>query len=59
MLENALFAPPAIGTLDNPQDMYLARGGDLTDTRPDINETEMIRWVPLDGAVRMIDRGEI
>ncbi|GGL11139.1 NUDIX domain-containing protein [Nocardia jinanensis] len=50
---------PAIGTLDHPQDIYLAHGADLTDTRPDINETEMIRWVALDEAMRMIDRGEI
>ncbi|MFD3459700.1 NUDIX hydrolase [Nocardia fluminea] len=50
---------PAIGTLDQPQEVYLARGADLTDTPPDINEAEAIRWVPLDEAVVMIDRGEI
>ncbi len=50
---------PAIGTLDQPQEVYLARGADLTDTHPDINEAEAIRWVPLDEAVQMIDRGEI
>ncbi|MEV0363087.1 NUDIX hydrolase [Nocardia fusca] len=50
---------PAIGTLDHPPDIYLAHGADLTDTRPDINEAEMIRWVPLDEAMRMIDPGEI
>ncbi|AHH21447.1 putative hydrolase, NUDIX family [Nocardia nova SH22a] len=50
---------PAIGTLDHPQEVYLARGADLTDTRPDVNEAETIRWVPLDDAVRMIERGEI
>lgn len=43
----------------DPQDIYLAHGADLTDTGPDINEAEMIRWVALDEAVRMIDRGEI
>src|SRR5690606_15263291 len=41
-----------------PQDIYLAHGADLTDTRPDINEAGMIRWVPLE-AMRMVDRGEI
>ncbi|WP_206045678.1 hypothetical protein [Nocardia mangyaensis] len=50
---------PAIGTLDQPQEVYLARGADLTDTRPDINAAEAIRWVPHDEAVQMIDRGEI
>ncbi|MFI9533025.1 hypothetical protein ACIG56_07260 [Nocardia fusca] len=43
----------------DPQDIYLAHGADLTATGPDINEAEMIRWVALDEAVRMIDRGEI
>jgi hypothetical protein len=50
---------PAIGTLCHPQDIYLTHGADLTDTRPDINEAEMIRWAPLDEAMRMIDRSEI
>lgn len=50
---------PAVGTLDHPQEVYLSRGADLTDTRPDINEAETIRWVPLDEAMQMIDRGEI
>ncbi|MFB8004906.1 NUDIX domain-containing protein [Nocardia sp. NPDC056000] len=50
---------PAIGTLDHPQEVYLARGADLTNTTPDINEAEDIRWIGLDEAVTMIDRGEI
>ncbi|WP_063060890.1 hypothetical protein [Nocardia sienata] len=43
----------------DPQDIYLAHGADLTDTGPDINEAEMIRWISLDESVRRIDRGEI
>lgn len=50
---------PAIGTLDQPQQIYLAHGADLTDTPPDFNEAEDIRWIPLEVAVEMIDRGEI
>ncbi|MFJ1457901.1 NUDIX domain-containing protein [Nocardia sp. N2S4-5] len=50
---------PAIGTLDQPQEIYLARGADLTDTAPDINEAEDLRWVPLDEAIAMVGRGEI
>lgn len=50
---------PSIGSLDQPQEIYLARGADLTDTEPDINEAEDIRWIPLEEAVAMIDRGEI
>ncbi|WP_280400858.1 hypothetical protein [Nocardia carnea] len=37
----------------------MARGAELTETLPDINEAETIRWVPLDEAVEMISRGEV
>ncbi|MBF5001862.1 NUDIX domain-containing protein [Nocardia sp. BSTN01] len=50
---------PAIGTLDHPQEVYLSQGADPTDTVPDVNEAEDIRWVPLAEAARMIERGEI
>lgn len=50
---------PAIGTLDQPQDIYLARGADLTDTVPDVNEAERVAWFTLDEAESMIDRGQI
>jgi len=58
-MEHLVTYQPAIGTLDHPQQVYLARGADLTDTGPDINEAEDVRWFPLDEAVGMIDRGEI
>lgn len=58
-MEHLVTYQPAIGTLDQPQEVYLARGADLTDTTPDVNEAEDIRWVPLSTAVEMIDRGEI
>ncbi|MGW5360612.1 hypothetical protein [Actinopolymorpha pittospori] len=50
---------PAIGTLDQPQDVYLARGANRVHESPDINEAEDVRWTPLEDAVRMIERGEI
>ncbi|MFF0488430.1 NUDIX domain-containing protein [Nocardia sp. NPDC004068] len=50
---------PAIGTLDQPQEIYLARGADLSGTDPDVNEAEEIGWFPLAEAAAMIDRGEI
>jgi hypothetical protein len=31
----------------------------LTDTQPDINETEDIRWIAVEEAERMMQRGEI
>lgn len=50
---------PAIGTLDQPQHVYLSRGADPTGTAPDINETERVAWVPLSETIEMIARGEI
>ncbi len=48
---------PAIGTLDQPQHVYLSRGADPTGAAPDANETERVAWVPLGEAIEMIDRG--
>ncbi|MER7454696.1 NUDIX hydrolase [Nocardia beijingensis] len=58
-MEHLVTYQPAIGTLDQPQEIYLARGACLTDTQPDINEAEEIRWIALEEAERMIGRGEI
>ncbi|MEU7214517.1 NUDIX hydrolase [Nocardia iowensis] len=58
-IEHLVTYQPAIGTLDQPQEIYLARGADLTDTPPDINEAEQLGWFALPEAVAMIDRGEI
>ncbi|NKY86531.1 NUDIX domain-containing protein [Nocardia veterana] len=58
-MEHLVTYQPAIGTLDQPQLVYLARGAELTDTVPDVNEAEDLRWFPLEEAVKMIDRGEI
>ncbi|WP_280206253.1 NUDIX domain-containing protein [Nocardia cyriacigeorgica] len=58
-MEHLVTYQPAIGTLDQPQEVYLARGADLTPTVPDINEAEKVAWFPLTEAVDMISRGEI
>ncbi|MBF6176120.1 NUDIX hydrolase [Nocardia blacklockiae] len=58
-MEHLVTYQPAIGTLDHPQQIYLARGAESTDMVPDANEAEDIRWIPLEEAVAMIDRGEI
>ncbi|MGW5309524.1 NUDIX hydrolase [Nocardia thailandica] len=50
---------PAIGTLDQPQEIYLARGAEPTGAAPDINEAQEVRWIPLEEAAAMIERGEI
>jgi 8-oxo-dGTP pyrophosphatase MutT (NUDIX family) len=58
-MERLVTFQPAIGSLDQPQEVYFSKGADLTQTTPDINETETIRWIALDETVKMIDRGEI
>ncbi|MFD6107753.1 hypothetical protein ACFWFQ_34395, partial [Nocardia salmonicida] len=50
---------PAIGTLDQPQEIYLARGAEPTGAAPDINEAVEVRWFSLHEAEAMISRGEI
>nr|WP_238363284.1 NUDIX hydrolase [Actinopolymorpha pittospori] len=50
---------PSVGSLDQPQELYLARGADQVHDTPDINEAERVRWVPLEEAVHLIDTGEI
>ncbi|KIA60196.1 NUDIX domain-containing protein [Nocardia vulneris] len=58
-MEHLVTYQPSIGSLDQPQEIFLARGADLTDTPPDVNEAEDIRWISLADALVMIDRGEI
>jgi 8-oxo-dGTP pyrophosphatase MutT (NUDIX family) len=55
-IERLVTFQPSIGTLDQPQEIYLARGADPTGAAPDINEAERVAWFPLDQAVAMIDR---
>jgi hypothetical protein len=45
---------PAVDRLDQPQEIYVARGADRVRTDP---TSTMVRWVPLSEAVHMIDEG--
>lgn len=58
-MEHLVTFQPAIGSVDQPQIIYLGRDPVHTDTAPDINEAQDVRWFDLDEAVGMIDRGEI
>ncbi|MBR8743150.1 NUDIX hydrolase [Nocardiopsis sp. MG754419] len=58
-MEHMVTFQPAIGSVDQPQIIHLARGADPTGTTPDVNETQEIRWWPLEEAVDLIARGEI
>jgi len=57
-VEFLLTFQPALGSADAPQDVYVARGADLVG-EPEIDEAEAVRWVPVDEARKMIERGEI
>lgn len=46
-MELLLSFQPAVGTIDQPNLVYLSRGADPTGGTPDINETAAIGWVPL------------
>jgi len=50
---------PMVGTIDQENIVYLARGADNTGSKPDINEAEAIDWIPLGQIRRRIAAGEI
>ncbi|MEV0716756.1 NUDIX hydrolase [Asanoa sp. NPDC050611] len=50
---------PMVGTIDQDNTVYLARGADNTGAAPDVNETERIGWLPLAEIQQRIDDGEI
>ncbi|MFD0903589.1 NUDIX hydrolase [Actinomadura sediminis] len=49
---------PMVGSADAPQDLYVAHGADLVG-EPHVDEAELVRWVPLDEAQRLMQQGEI
>ncbi|MFI8523030.1 NUDIX hydrolase [Promicromonospora sukumoe] len=50
---------PMVGSVDQPNVVYLARGGHDTGAVPDINEAQEIRWIPLAEIPRLIESGQI
>jgi 8-oxo-dGTP pyrophosphatase MutT (NUDIX family) len=50
---------PMVGTIDQTNIVYVARGADHVGTAPDINEAELVEWIPLDDVERLIRKGEI
>ena len=47
------------GTIDQENIVFLARGADFTGSAPDINEAELVRWIPLDEIPQLIEDGSI
>jgi 8-oxo-dGTP pyrophosphatase MutT (NUDIX family) len=58
-MELLLAFQPAVGTIDQQNLVFLARGADATGVLPDINETAKIDWIPLAEAYDRIVKGEI
>lgn len=58
-LQPLLTFQPMVGTIDQPNLLYLARGATETDGAPDINEAASVGWIGLDEAQVMIRKGEI
>jgi 8-oxo-dGTP pyrophosphatase MutT (NUDIX family) len=50
---------PMVGTIDQPNLIFLAQGADHTGAAPDVNEAETIDWVPLAEVRAWMERGEI
>nr|MDT0658704.1 NUDIX hydrolase [Micromonospora sp. DSM 115978] len=58
-IEKLLTFQPMVGTIDQDNIVYLARGADQTGSAPDINETERIGWIPLSEVQHHINDGGI
>lgn len=50
---------PMVGTVDQPNIVYIARGADRTGALPDVNEAETIEWISLSRIREYIDDGVI
>jgi 8-oxo-dGTP pyrophosphatase MutT (NUDIX family) len=50
---------PMVGTIDQENVVYLARGAQYTGSDPDINEAERIGWIPLVEVQQLIQDGTI
>ena len=50
---------PMVGTIDQTNTVYIARGADHTGSTPDVNEAERVEWIPLTEIERRMSAGEI
>lgn len=58
-MEHLVTFQPAVGSVDQPQIIYLSRGADPTGADPDLNEAEFVEWIPLYEIPVLATRGEI
>ena len=58
-MEKLVTFQPMVGTIDQENIVFLARGADFTGATPDVNEAERVDWIPLDEVQHLIDEGSI
>jgi 8-oxo-dGTP pyrophosphatase MutT (NUDIX family) len=58
-MERLVGFQPMVGTIDQDNVVFLARGADFVGTAPDINEAERIAWIPLDRVAHLMADGSI
>jgi 8-oxo-dGTP pyrophosphatase MutT (NUDIX family) len=58
-MEPLITFQPMVGTVHQPNLLYLSRGADATGAGADINEAETVAWIPLGEAQGRMAAGEI
>ena len=58
-MEKLVTFQPMVGTIDQENVVFLARGADFTGSAPDVNEAERIAWIPLADIQQHMDDGSI
>jgi 8-oxo-dGTP pyrophosphatase MutT (NUDIX family) len=58
-MEPLLTFQPMVGTVDQPNMIYVSRGADNTGATPDINEAERLGWIPLAEVQKRIADGQV
>jgi 8-oxo-dGTP pyrophosphatase MutT (NUDIX family) len=58
-MEKLVTFQPMVGTIDQENVVFLARGADFMGTAPDVNEAERIAWIPLDQISQHMEDGSI
>ena len=58
-MEKLVTFQPMVGTIDQENVVFLARGADFSGSAPDINEAEKVKWIPLTEIQHLIEDGSI
>jgi 8-oxo-dGTP pyrophosphatase MutT (NUDIX family) len=58
-LEKVVSFQPLVGAANARCDLFLARSAERIGRPTDINEAELVRWVPVDAAAELVASGDI